>query len=146
MPLDDGQFQSPTGCGPRKGIIRPGADPKKYMNIGKIDVATGEMKVIFSQPIGTNGSALMTAGDSFSSETSTAVCARSTRNREGAVGGMVGGMVMTSTISYAVNGKQYVMIFTGEGQSLTTGPLGVTGKLMPPPVGSSGIYVFALPS
>ena len=28
---------------------------------------------------------------------------------------VVGGMVMNSTITYAVNGKQYVMIFTGEG-------------------------------
>jgi glucose dehydrogenase len=29
--------------------------------------------------------------------------------------GIVGGMVVTSTITYAVNGKQYVMVFTGEG-------------------------------
>jgi hypothetical protein len=36
---------------------------------------------------------------------------------------VVGGMVMNSTISYAVNGKQYVMVFTGEGQSVTAGPL-----------------------
>jgi len=57
---------------------------------------------------------------------------------------VVGGMVMTSTITYAVNGKQYVMIFTGQGQSLTTGPLRVTGKLMPASVNSSGVYVFAL--
>ena len=32
-------------------------------------------------------------------------------------------MVMNSTISYAVNGKQYIMVFTGEGQSVTGGPL-----------------------
>jgi hypothetical protein len=44
-----------------------------------------------------------------------------------------------------MNGTQYVMIFTGQGQSLTTGPLRVTGKLMPASVNSSGIYVFALP-
>ena len=52
---------------------------------------------------------------------------------------------MTGTISCAANGKWYVMIFTGQGESLTTGPLRVTGKLMPPSVNSSGIYVFALP-
>ncbi len=28
---------------------------------------------------------------------------------------VVGGMVMTSTITYAVNGKQYVAILTGDG-------------------------------
>ena len=26
---------------------------------------------------------------------------------------IVGGMIMNSTITYAVNGKQYVMVFTG---------------------------------
>ena len=37
----------------------------------------------------------------------------------------------SSTISYAVNGKQYVMVFTGEGQSVSAGPLGLTQKSMP---------------
>ena len=59
---------------------------------------------------------------------------------------VVGGMVMVSTITYAVNGKQYVMVFTGEGQSLTSGPLALTSKVMPAEVrGASGIFVFALP-
>ena len=30
-------------------------------------------------------------------------------------------MIMNSTITYAVNGKQYVMVFTGEGQSVRPG-------------------------
>ncbi len=33
-------------------------------------------------------------------------------------------MIMTSTISYSVNGKQYILVNTGEGQSVTGGPLG----------------------
>ena len=41
---------------------------------------------------------------------------------------IVGGMVMTSTITYAVNGKQYVMVFTGEGQSVSAGPLASRGN------------------
>ena len=44
---------------------------------------------------------------------------------------IVAGMVMNSTISYAVNGKQYMMVFTGEGQSVTAGPLGITRTSMP---------------
>ena len=53
---------------------------------------------------------------------------------------------MNSTISYAVNGKQYVMIFTGEGQSVTAGPLSLMQKYMPKAVrGPNAIYVFALP-
>ncbi len=55
-------------------------------------------------------------------------------------------MIVNSTVSYAVNGKQYIMVYTGNAQSATTGPVGLTGKLMPPPVfGHNAIYVFALP-
>ncbi len=55
-------------------------------------------------------------------------------------------LVMNSTISYAVNGKQYVMVFTGEGQSVTAGPPGLTRNSMPPAVrGHNSIFVFALP-
>jgi hypothetical protein len=55
--------------------------------------------------------------------------------------------VMNSTIAYAVDGKQYVMIFTGGGQSVTAGPISVVGpKVMASPVqGHNAIYVFALP-
>ena len=59
---------------------------------------------------------------------------------------VVGGMVMTATITYAVNGKQYVAILTGDGQSVTAGPLRVTKKSMPAPVrGHNSVVVFALP-
>jgi hypothetical protein len=55
-------------------------------------------------------------------------------------------MVMNSTISYAVNGKQYVMVFTGEGQSVMAGPLGLTKHSRPPAVrGHNSIFAFALP-
>jgi len=59
----------------------------------------------------------------------------------------VGGMVVNSTISYAVDGKQYVMVFTGRGQSVTSGPLGLTADTLAPAAGppQNAIYVFALP-
>ena len=64
MPVDDGEHQEPRPAGDRAtGIMRPGSDPKKYMNLGKIDVATGEMRVLYSQPQASSGSALVTAGD-----------------------------------------------------------------------------------
>jgi len=45
-----------------------------------------------------------------------------------------------------LNGKQYVMVFTGEGQSVTAGPLGLTRNSMPPAVrGHNSIFAFALP-
>jgi alcohol dehydrogenase (cytochrome c) len=56
---------------------------------------------------------------------------------------VVGGMIQTSTITYAVNGKQYVAVFTGDGQSGTAGPLALA-KLRAVR-GHNAIYVFALP-
>jgi len=139
--------ESPTGWAPgREGILRPGADPNKYMNIGKIDVSTGEMKLIWSQPAPTNGSALTTAGGLlFFGDLNRRFRALDAETGKLLWEQVVGGMVMTSTITYAVNGKQYVMVFTGVGQSLTTGPLRVAKSAMPAPVNSSGIYVFSLP-
>lgn len=45
---------------------------------------------------------------------------------------------------YAVNGKQYVAVLTGDGVSHTSGPLG-GGPEIKPVRGHNAIYVFALP-
>ena len=58
---------------------------------------------------------------------------------------IVGGMIVNSTITYAVDGEQYLMVFTGEGGSATATPLRIAGSSMPRPVRHSAIYVFALP-
>ena len=138
---------STTGYGRRVGVLRPGADPKAYMGIAKIDVATGEMRVIYSQPQGTNGSALTTAGNLvFFGDLNRRLRALDADTGKVLWEAVVGGMIMNSTISYAVNGKQYVMVYTGGGQSVTSGPLAVAGSAMPPAVtGHNAIYVFALP-
>jgi PQQ-dependent dehydrogenase (methanol/ethanol family) len=136
-----------TGWGPREGVMRPGIDPKKFMNIGKIDIATGEMKILYSQPQSGQGSALVTAGDVvFWGDTNRRLRAFDADDGKVLWETIVGGMVMNSTISYAVNGKQYIMIFTGEGQSVTAGPLGLTRTSMPRAVrGHNSVFVFALP-
>jgi alcohol dehydrogenase (cytochrome c) len=105
------------------------------------------MKVIYSQPQATNGSALTTAGDLvFFGDLNRRFRALDADTGKVLWENVVGGVIVNSTISYAVNGKQYVMVYTGTGQSVTTGPLGLTGKVMPPPVlGHNAIYVFALP-
>ena len=138
---------SNAGYGRRVGVIRPGSDPKAYMGMAKIDVATGEMKVIYSQPQGTNGSALTTAGDLvFFGDLNRRLRALDADSGKVLWETVVGGMIVNSTITYAVNGKQYVMVFTGMGQSVTSGPLALTGKAMPPAVlAHNAIYVFALP-
>jgi alcohol dehydrogenase (cytochrome c) len=136
-----------AGWGPRAGVIRPASDPNKYMNLGKIDLATGELRVLYSQPQASAGSALVTAGDLvFWGDQNRRLRAFDADDGKILWETVVGGMIMNSTISYAVNGKQYVMVFTGEGQSVTAGPLGLTQKSMPRAVrGHNSIFVFALP-
>jgi PQQ-dependent dehydrogenase (methanol/ethanol family) len=136
-----------SGYGPRNGILRPGSDPQKYMGMAKIDVATGEMQVIYSQPQPTNGSALTTAGDLvFFGDLNRRFRALDTNTGKVLWESVVGGMIINSTITYSVNGKQYVMVFTGGAQSATSGPLELVGKSMPPAViGHNAIYVFSLP-
>jgi len=138
---------NPTGYGRRTGVMRPGSDPKAYMGIAKIDVATGEMRVIYSQPQPANGSALATAGGLvFFGDLNRRLRAIDAESGKVLWETIVGGMIMNSTITYAVNGKQYVMVFTGGGQSVTAGPLAVAPKAIPAPViGHNAIYVFALP-
>jgi len=139
--------KSKTGWGPRSVVMHPGTDPNKYMNIGKIDLTTGEMRVLYSQPQASAGSALVTAGDLvFWGDQNRRLRAFDADDGKILWEAVVGGMVMNSTISYAVNGKQYVMVFTGEGQSVTAGPLGLTQKSMPRAVrGHNAIFAFTLP-
>ena len=136
-----------SGWGPRRGIVRPGIDPNKYMNIAKIDMTTGEMKIIYSQAAPSAGSALLTAGNLFFwGDQNRRFRAFDADSGEVVWETLVGGMVMNSTITYAVNGKQYVMVFTGDGQSVTAGPLGLTQNHFPKAVrGHNAAYVFALP-
>jgi len=136
-----------TGWGPRNGIVRPGSDPNKYMNLGKVDLSTGELHVLYSQPQPGAGSALTTAGGLvFWGDENRRLRAFDDETGKVLWESVLGGMITTSTISYAVNGKQYVMVFTGEGQSVSSGPLRLMQKSMPKPVhGHNAIYVFALP-
>jgi alcohol dehydrogenase (cytochrome c) len=56
---------------------------------------------------------------------------------------VLGGPIAVSTITYAVNGKQYVAVTTGEGQ-LTGSLIALTPDLKPAR-GHNAVYVFALP-
>jgi PQQ-dependent dehydrogenase (methanol/ethanol family) len=136
-----------TGFGMRNSVMRPGSDPNKYMNMARIDLATGEMRVIYSQPQPSNGSALVTAGDLvFFGDLNRRLRALDADSGKVLWETIVGGTIVNSTISYAVNGKQYVMVYTGGGQSVTANPLALAARSMPAPVvGHNAVYVFALP-
>jgi len=57
---------------------------------------------------------------------------------------ILGDSIQNSTITYAIDGKQYVAVMTGDGQSATAGPLS-QAKELKVPRGHNAIYVFALP-
>ena len=137
--------KNPQGFGPRKGILRPGAKPEEYMGMARIDLSTGEMKRIYSQAVPGNGSALVTAGNLlFWGDMNRRFRAFDADSGEVLWEQLVGGIVQTSTITYAAKGKQYVAIYTGDAQSGTAGPLGVA-KTVKPPRAHNAIYVFAMP-
>jgi alcohol dehydrogenase (cytochrome c) len=140
-------MKTKVGWGPRAGVMRPGIDARKFMNIARIDISTGEMKILYSQPQAGQGSALVTAGDLvFWGDMNRRFRAFDADSGQVLWETIVAGMVMNSTITYAVNGKQYVMIFTGEGQSVSSGPLSLTQNTMAKAVrGHNSIFVFALP-
>ena len=54
----------------------------------------------------------------------------------------LGGPIQNSTITYAVNGKQYIAVLTGEG--VLTGGLIAQAKIKPTRR-YNALYVFALP-
>lgn len=134
-----------SGFGPRRGILRPGAKLDEYMGMAKIDLATGEMKRIHTQAAPGNGSALVTAGDLlFWGDMNRRFRAFDADDGKILWEMPVGGIIQTSTVSYAVKGRQYVAIFTGDAQSGTAGPLAVASSVRPPRA-HNAIYVFALP-
>jgi alcohol dehydrogenase (cytochrome c) len=127
----------------RVGIPRPGADPNAWAGLMKINMATGEMKPIHTGRAPSNGAVLTTAGNvvfwgdldqkfrAFDAESGTVLWEQT-----------LGGPVQNSTITYAVNGKQYIAVLTGSG-ALSGGLMDQAG--ISPNRAYNALYVFALP-
>ena len=82
------------------------APTRRQHGHGQVDVATGEMRVIYSRRNRQTGRRWRRRATSCSSAISTAACAPlERRQRQGPVGDGGCGMIINSTISYAVNGK-----------------------------------------
>ena len=109
-----------------------------------MDLSTGKIERIHTQPVPGNGSALVTGGDllfwgdmarrfrAFDSDTGAILWEA-----------VLGGIIQTSTIAYAVDGRQYIAVLTGDGASGTRGPLQMSG--VETVREHNEIYVFALP-
>src|SRR5262249_24106353 len=112
---------NPQGWGPRRAVMRPGSDPKTFSSIAKVDLSTGRIERIHTQPAPGNGSALVTAGDLlFWGDLNRRFRAFDADSGKILWETVLGGAIQMSTITYAVNGRQYVAVMTGETQSAST--------------------------
>lgn len=136
---------NPEGYGYRQGNPRPGSDPKKFAGIAKVNVETGEIQRIYESPYPGNGSMLATAGGLvFWGDLNRRLHAFDAESGKQVWETVLGGIIQASTITYAVNGRQYLAVMTGDGAAETEGPLRQVPELKPPR-GHNAIYVFALP-
>lgn len=134
----------PLGYSERVTVRRSGVPADQFAGLMKIDMTTGVMTRIYSQAAPGNGSALTTAGHLlFWGDLNRRFRAFDPDTGKVLWQTIVGGPVMTSTVTYAVNGKQYIAIFTGEGQSGSRNVLDVAA--IKPVRGANALYVFALP-
>jgi PQQ-dependent dehydrogenase (methanol/ethanol family) len=133
----------PAVAAKRAGIQRAGGKPEEFGGLAKINVETGEIQHIYKGRAPGNGAVLTTAGDLvFWGDLDGKFRAFDAASGKILWETTLGGPVDNSTISYAVNGKQYIAVLSGEG--LLTGGL-ITEAGISPPRRHNEMYVFALP-
>jgi alcohol dehydrogenase (cytochrome c) len=127
----------------RVGIAREGSTPETWAGLAKINLSTGERKDLLKQRAPGNGAVVATAGDLvFWGDLNQVFRAFDAESGKVLWETKLNGPITNSTITYAVNGKQYVAVFTGIG--------GITARLMEqaglkPPPSYNSLSVFALP-
>lgn len=140
VPASEGK---PAVAERRDGVRRAGTRPEEFAGIAKINVSTGEIRHIYKGRAPGNGAVLATAGDLvFWGDLDQKLRAFDARNGEIVWETTLGGPIQNSTITYGVNGKQYLAVLTGEG--LLSGGLIAQANLHPTR-SYNALYVFALP-
>ena len=124
----------------RVGKQRPEGKPEEFAGIAKVNLETGEILRFDLGPIPSTGSTLATAGDVvFHGDLNRRFHAFDAMTGQKLWETVLGGPISVSTITYAVRGKQYVAVTTGD--NLMTN----MGKAANPPRGHTAVYAFALP-
>jgi len=127
-----------------KVIPRPGSDPDKLTGLAKVNLSTGEQLRFDMGRAPGNGAMLTTAGGLvFHGDMSRRFRAFDVNTGEKLWEAILGGNISVSTITYAVNGKQYVCVMTGF--NLKVPELSAEVPDMHTPTAHNSIYVFALP-
>ena len=127
----------------RRGPVVNAPTLDEYAGVARIDMATGRIDHVYKGRAPGNGAMLATAGGLvFWGDLDRRF--RAFDVDDGAIlwEGIVGGPITNSTISYAVDGKQYIALFVGQG--LLTGQLMNLAELTAPR-GNNTIVAFALP-
>jgi alcohol dehydrogenase (cytochrome c) len=128
--------------GNRHGVLRPGSDINAIAGLAKINLSTGEMLKFDVQNAPGTGALLATAGGLiFHGDIN-----RRFRAFDAATGkqlweSILGGPISVSTVTYAIGGKQYIMVITGDNlaEPVLSRQSGVTLTQ-----GHNAIYTFAL--
>jgi alcohol dehydrogenase (cytochrome c) len=135
---------APGARGGWKVVPRPGARPDDLTGIAKINVATGETLRFDVGRVPGNGAMLATAGDLvFHGDMGQKFRAFDAESGKQLWEAALVGNISVSTISYAVKGKQYIAVMTGENLKVSE-LLGEFPELKTPR-GNNAIHVFALP-
>jgi alcohol dehydrogenase (cytochrome c) len=138
------RVSSPEGYVNRVGRLRPGVDLDKAHVFAKVNMMTGEITRLHESGVPANGAVLATAGNLvFWGDMNRRFRAFDTESGKIMWESILGGVIQMSTITYAVNGKQYVAVMTGDGASGTRNPYRIAE--LTTPRGHNEIYVFALP-
>jgi alcohol dehydrogenase (cytochrome c) len=133
----------PAGRGGWKVVPRPGSDPKALTGLAKINLSTGEILRFDVGRAPGNGGMLATAGDLvFHGDMSRRFRAFDAQTGKQLWETILGGNISVSTITYAVNGKQYICVMTGD--NLKVPELSAEVPELKTPV-LNAIYVFSLP-
>lgn len=134
----------PAGRGGWHVVPRPGGDPNAVTGLAKINLSTGEITRFDVGRVPGNGALLTTAGDLvFHGDMNRRFRAFDASTGRKLWETVLGGNVSVSTISYGVNGKQYIAVMTGNNPKVPE----LNGefpeiKIQPD---FNAIYVFALP-
>ena len=127
----------------RGGIPRPGSDPNTWAGLMKVNMTTGEMKPIHVGRAPSNGAVLTTAGNVvFFGDLDGKLRAFDAESGKMLWEQTLGGPVQNSTITYSVNGKQYIAVISGSG-ALSGGLMDQAG--IKPNRSYNALYVYALP-
>ncbi len=95
-------------------IPRPGSDPSKLAGLAKINLSTGDMVRFDQGPAPSTASVVSTAGGLvFHGDMSRRFDAFDAQTGKKLWESILGGNVSVSTITYAVDGKEYICVMTG---------------------------------